>query len=103
MWRWRATAFVPSYTLMTVRNKSSTPIPVLKDVGTIGTPNSICSVSMLRASPRCSNSSYMFRAHTIGRCMSTSCVVRYRLRSRFDESRTLMMTSGCFSSRCSRT
>ncbi len=45
----------------------------------------------------------MFRAMTVRRFMSMSCVVRYRLRSMLEASTTLMTTSGMVSSRFLRT
>ena len=76
MCRWRASWLVPSYTWMTARKRSFTPRPLLNEVGMNGMPKSVLSVGRSMLSPRCSNSSYMFSAPTIGTFMSTSWVVR---------------------------
>ena len=67
---------IPSYMLMMMWKSSCTPRPVLNTVGIMGTPNCLPSISRSMVSPRFSNSSYMFRAHTMRKFMSTSWVVR---------------------------
>ena len=63
-------------------------------MGTTGMPRSSDSFCTSMVPPLARTSSIMFNASTIGTRSSSSCSVRYRLRSMFVASTILMMPSG---------
>ena len=63
-------------------------------MGTTGTPNSFSMPFTSTEPPLEVTSSIMFRATTMGMCISNSCTVRYRFRSIFVASTMLMMAVG---------
>ena len=66
---------------------------------TTGQPNFLLNSSVLMLFPSASARSIMFSATMTGRPVSSSCEVRYRLRSGFVASTTLMTASGFSSSK----
>ena len=66
---------------------------------TTGQPSWRLRAAVSMRMPRCSSKSHMFRATTMGRPVSMSWELRYRLRSRLVASTTLIIMSGLSSSR----
>ena len=64
------------------------------EISTIGQPNSFESTSVLITSPFLLTKSIMLMAMTTGIPNSTNCVVRYRLRSKFEPSMMFRIASG---------
>ena len=87
--------FTPSCAALTADSAASfVPSPLSAEISTTGQPSFFESFSASILSPDLRTASIMFTATTVGIPSSSSCVVRYRLRSRFVPSTMFRMASG---------
>ena len=77
-----------------MRISSSTPWFFTAEMGTTGMPRAWDMPLTSMVPPLADTSSIIFRASTMGMCISMSCSVRYRFRSMLVASTMLMRPSG---------
>ncbi len=94
-WTGLGTVFLPAASSMEAM-RSSTPLPVVAEMGTTLHPSSLESLSTSILSPCLSIMSIMLRAMTVGSPMSRICRERKRFLSRLVASTMLRMASGLF-------
>ena len=88
------TVFVPFAARIAASAASMMPVPFSAEISTISQPSSRLSSAVLILSPFLRTTSIMLMAMTTGMPSSVSCVVKYRLRSRFVPSMMFRIASG---------